>query len=171
MSKYKIDITQNVMSKIESNQIRIKPKWYFWLGSLSLFIALIGLTITSVFLTSLITFSLRTHGPMGAVRYQQIISSFPWWAPIIVVIGLISGIFLLKKYDFSYKKNFSFIILVFIFAVVIAGILIDILGFDTLWIRRGPMRRFYQQYEGNQRLNNNGTHNSRGRKLAPTNSN
>ena len=156
MSKHQIDITKKVMSKIKTEQIKMKPKWYFWLGSFAMFIALIGLIITLIFLVSLITFSLRSHGPMGAVRYQQIISSFPWWSPIIVVVGLITGITLLKKYDFSYKKNFVFIIITFVSAVLLAGILVDILGFDNLWIKRGLMRRFYQQYNGanNQEWNN-----------------
>jgi len=166
MSKHQIDITKKVMSKIKTEQIKMKPKWYFWLGSFAMFIALIGLIVTLIFLVSLITFSLRSHGPMGAVRYQQIISSFPWWAPIIVVVGLITGITLLKKYDFSYKKNFLFIVFIFISAVLLSGILIDVLGFDNLWIKRGPMRRFYQQYNGDnkQELNNTILNSGRGKR-------
>ena len=158
MSKHKIDITKKVMLKIKTEQIKMKPKWYFLLGSLSIFVALVGLVIVTIFLISLVTFSLRTHGPMGTVRYQQIISNFPWWAPIVVIVGLITGVILLKKYDFSYKRNFLFINMRFISALLLAGILIDTLGFDNLWIKRGPMRRFYQQYNGdyNQEWNNNG---------------
>lgn len=166
MSKKQINIAENVMSKIQTKQIKMKPKWLFWLGSFSLFVTIIGLTILSVFLTSLITFSLRSHGSMGVIRFQQIVSSFPWWAIIIVFIGLIAGIFLLKKYDFSYKSNFVFIILIFIFAVIMGGVLIDIMGFDTVWIKRGPMKRFYQQYEGNkQRLDINKHNGQRRRQL------
>jgi len=158
MSKHQINITKNVMTKIKTEQIKMKPKWYFLLGILSIFVAIVGLTIISIFLVSLVTFSLRSHGPMGIVRYQQIISNFPWWAPIIVIVGLITGVILLKKYDFSYKKNFLFIVLIFISAILLAGILIDVLGFDNFWIKKGPMRRFYQQYNGinNQERNNSG---------------
>ena len=151
MSKHQIDITKNVMLKIKTEQIKMKSKWYFWLGSLLIFIALVGLAIISIFLISLVTFSLKNHGPMGAVRYQQIISNFPWWAPIIIIIGLVTGIILLKKYDFSYKRNFAFIILIFISAVLLAGILVDTLGLDNFWIKRGPMRRLYQQYNNHGR--------------------
>jgi len=168
MSRHKIDITKNVMLKIKTEEIKMKPKWYFWFGSLSMFIALVGLAIVSTFLVSLITFSLRSHGPMGAIRYQQIISNFPWWAPIITIIGLISGIILFKKYDFSYKKNFLLIIIIFISAVLLAGILIDTLGLDNLWIKRGPMKRFYQQYDINkQKLNINGKQNGFGNRNLP----
>ncbi len=166
MSKHKIDITKTVMEKIKIEKIKMKPKWYFWLGSFAFFLSVVGLTIFSIFLISFITFSLRSHGPMGAVRYQQIISNFPWWALILVVAGLITGTILLKKYDFSYKKNFLFIILVFVSAVLLTGILIDILGFDTPLIKRGPMRKFYQQYGGNnkQEFNGNVKNNGRGRR-------
>ncbi len=157
MSKRKIDITKSVMSKIKTERIKMKPKWYFLLGSLFIVLAFVCLIIISIFLISLITFSLKSHGPMGAIRYQQIISNFPWWAPIIVIVGLVAGIVLLKKYDFSYRKNFLFIAVIFISAILLAGILIDILGFDNLWIKRGPMRKFYQQYNGDykQEWNNN----------------
>lgn len=166
MSKRKIDITKNVMSKIKTEQIKMKPKWYFLFGSLFIFFALVGLIIISIFLISLITFSLKSHGPMGAIRYQQIISNFPWWAPIIIIIGLVTGIILLKKYDFSYKKNFLFVVTIFISAVLLAGVLIDILGFDNLWIKRGPMKKFYQQYNSDykQEWNNNIINNGRGRR-------
>lgn len=146
MSKNKINITNRVMKKIKSGQIAMKPKWYFLLGSFSLFVFLFGLSILSVFLISLITFSLKTHGPMGSVRYQQIITNFPWWAVIIAITGLGGAIVLLKKFDFSYKKNFALIILIFIAAVIIAGISIDLLNLDSLWMKRGPMRRFYQRH-------------------------
>lgn len=145
MPKNQIDITKTVMAKIKKEQIRIKPKWYFLLGSFAIFIALVGLVIFSIFLISLVSFSLRSHGPMAAIRYQQIITSFPWWAPILTIVALLSGIFLLRKYDFSYKKNFSLIIMFVVVGILIAGILIDILGFDNLWMKKGPMRRFYQQ--------------------------
>ena len=165
MSKHQIDITKNVMAKIKTEKIKMKPKWYFWLGSLAIFIAVVGLTIFSIFLISFITFSLRSHGPMGIVRYQQIVSNFPWWALILVIVGLITGTILLRKYDFSYKKNFLFIILVFISAVLLAGVLINILGFDTFWINKGPMKRFYQQYNGGkQELNNNMRNNGWGKR-------
>jgi len=86
---------------------------------------------------------------MGDVRYQQLLASFPWWAPIIALIGILGGVFLLKKFDFSYKKNFLMIIIIFIGSVVIAGLVIDYLGIDSLWARGGMMRGIYQQYGGN----------------------
>ena len=104
MRNKKINITEKVMKKIKNEKITMRPKWYFWLGSAVLFIAIVSLMIVTVFLISLVTFSLRNRGgPMAIVRYQQIVSNFPWWAVVVSILGLISGITLLKKYDFSYN--------------------------------------------------------------------
>lgn len=135
------------MKQILNGRVSMKPRWYFIVGSLSLIIGLVGSVIASIFLVSIIAFSLRTHGPMGTVRFQQLISSFPWWAPFLTLLGLGSGIWFLKQYDFSYKKNFPLIILSLISAVLLAGWLMDAIGMTTYWSKRGSMRRLYQQTE------------------------
>ena len=135
------------MSRIKKDHIAMKPRWYFVLGTSALVVGLVGLSIVLVFLVNLTVFSLRTHGPMGDMRYQQLLASFPWWIPLIVVVGLGLGIFLLKKYDFSYKKNFLLVILGFIAVILLSGIVADALGINTFLSRQGQMRRLYQQVE------------------------
>lgn len=137
------------MSRIEIGEIQMKPRWYFILGTLGMTIGLIGLMIVSVFLISLVSFSLRTHGPMGEIRYQQLLASFPWWAPLIALIGIFGGLLLLKKLDFFYKQNFFIIIIVFVGSIIIAGLTIDRLGVDHLWSEGRIMRGLYQQYSRN----------------------
>ncbi len=141
----KPNIENVVMEKIKSGEIKMKPKVYFFFGSLLTFIALIGSTITTIFFTNIIFFLLKTHGPGGQFRLQQMINNFPWWIILITILGFISGIYLLKKYDFSYKKNFLLIILGFFSAVIIAAWLINYLGLNETWSRKGPMKRFYQR--------------------------
>ena len=126
----------------------MKPKWYFFVGSTAMMLGLIGSTIASIFLVSIIAFSLRTHGPMGDIRYQQLLSSFPWWAPALALLGLVSGIWFLKHYDFSYKKNFLFIIISFIVAIFLSGWLMDYTGMNAFWSRQRQMRGIYLQIDG-----------------------
>lgn len=141
------------MSKIKSGEVKMKPRWYFIAGSSLAIIGLAGLTIASVFLTGLISFSLRPHGPMGAIRLQEMLNNFPWWAVALAVVGIGAGCFILKKYDFSYKKNFPIIVIGFMLAVIIAGWIIDEIGINEELQRRGPMRRFYPGYNGLETLN------------------
>lgn len=131
------------MEKIEKGEIKMKPKWYFILGSLTLFVGAVATTIFSIFFLNFLFFLMRKHyGPMYQYRLQQIISQFPWWILILAILGLIIGIRLLKEYDFSYKKNFFYIIFAYIFAVVISAYLIDYFNLNRFFYGQG-WRRFY----------------------------
>jgi len=146
----KINFEKKVMSKVTSGNITIRPKWYFIIGSIFSITSLIGLSIGSIFLINIILFLLRKNRMMGQWRLEVMINIFPWWIPILAIFGIVLGIWMLKKYDFSYKKNFFLIIISFVVSIIIAGFIIDNLGLNEIWSRRNVMRRFYQQIE-NQR--------------------
>jgi hypothetical protein len=157
MSKKQITITDEVMEKIHGQHIQMRPKIYYILGSLLVLISLVFSIVSSVFLISLTRFALKTHGPMGQFRLEQLLSSFPWWAPILAIIGLIFGIWILRLYDISYKKNFLLLCIGFIIVVILAGWFIDYSSLDDIWFRQGPMRGFMRQY-----MQNNGVQPGRG---------
>ncbi len=150
----KLNKTQELISNIRNGKIKMKSRWYFVLGSVFMMCAFLGFIISSVFLVSLTTFSLRTHGPMGEIRFEQLLNNFPWWAPIIAFFGFIIGVLLLKKYDFSYKKNFVVIIIIIFIGILLSGFLIDYLGLDGFLMKRGQMRGFYQKYDGEGGMRN-----------------
>ena len=145
MPRDEIEISKNVMEKIRSGEVKMHSRWYFVLGSLALLAGVVSSVIVATFFVSLTSFALRAHGPGGAYRLQEILASFPWWAPILALVGLGLGIWLLKKYDFSYKRNFVLIIVGLLLAILIAGIAIDYLGLNDTWMKRGPMRQYWQQ--------------------------
>ena len=134
------------MDQIHEEKIKMRPKAYFVLGSILTFVGLVSSVIVSVFLIGLIRFSLRSHGPMASYRFDQILSSFPWWAPVLAVVGLVVGIWFLRKYDFSFKVNFKVVIVGFILAVIVGGWVIDSIGLNDALIRRGPMQGIMRQY-------------------------
>jgi hypothetical protein len=146
MSKELKNITENIMDQIREEKIKMHSKIYFAIGSFLTFIGLVSSVIVSIFLVGLVRFSLRAHGPMAEYRLDQIISNFPWWAVIVAIAGLIAGIWLLRRYDFSYKIDFKIIILGFILTVIIGGWVIDIIGLNDLLVRRGPMQGIMKQY-------------------------
>lgn len=132
------------MRQIKTGKVKMKPRWYFVTGSFLMVIGLIGLAILSIYLTSLISFSLRTHGPMGSIRYQQLLAAFPWWTLPVMLVGMISGIYILKQFDFSYKKNFGLILILLFLSLIAAGWYVDYSGMNQLWMRRNGMRRYQQ---------------------------
>jgi nicotinamide riboside transporter PnuC len=142
----KTDFEKEVMTKIKRGEITMKPKWFFVVGSLMAGAGLVGASIGAIFLVNLTLFILRKRGP-GIMRLELMLTSFPWWIPLLAIIGIVAGIWLLKKYDFSYKKNFLLIIAVFISSIAIAAWFIDYLGLNETWSRHSPTRKFYQQFE------------------------
>jgi hypothetical protein len=140
-----IDIENVIMAKVKSSEISMKPRWYFVLGSLSLIVGLVAICIGTVFLTNLTFFLVRKHGPMGQWRLETLLDSFPVWVPFLATAGTAMGIWMLKKYDFSYKKNFVIIMIGFIISVLISAYAIDSLGLNDIWSTKRPVNRIYQQ--------------------------
>lgn len=134
------------MGQIHFGKIKMKPKIYFVVGSTLTFFGLVFSIITSVFFVGLVRFSLRIHGPMGQFKLDQMVSNFPWWTTIFAILFLTIGIWLVRQYDFSYKKNPLIIIIGFILAIVFAGWIIDMTGLNERLIQRGPMRGIMQNY-------------------------
>jgi hypothetical protein len=140
MSKESLNISTAVMEKIHKGQIKMRPRSYFILGSIFVFAGLVASSLTAIFIISLMRFMFRTHGPMGQFRLEQLLASFPLWVPLVAILALIIGVVLLRKFDFSYQKNFWFLIFGFVLAIIATGLVIDMTGLDNVWLQRGPMR-------------------------------
>ncbi len=149
--KPKVTIAETVMDKVKTGQITMKPKWYFVLGSTFMGLGVLGMSIGAIFLFNVSFFLLRQHGPMGEWRLQAMLESFPWWIPILAIVGSVIGVRLLKKYDFSYKQNFSLIVVGFIGILILAAFIINATGINDAWSRKGPMRGLYQRYQIDRR--------------------
>jgi len=146
----KFDFERLIMDKVKSDKIVMKPKWYFVIGSLLSFVGFASLIAFAIFLVNVIFFILRSHGPMGSWKLQTMLNNFPVWVPIAAITGIITGIFILKKYDFSYKKNFPLLIISLVMSIIIAAWMIDKFGLNENWSKRGPMKGFYQKLELNE---------------------
>lgn len=138
------------MEKVTRDEIVMKPKWYFAVGSALMMAGLVSSGLLATFLFSLMMFLARQHGPNGQWRLQLILESFPLWIPILAISGLALGLWMLKKYDFSYQKNFLLIALGFIFSIILTAFLLNYTGLDNIWMKKGPLRQFYQQNTKNE---------------------
>ncbi len=146
MPKELKNITENIMEQINQGKLKMKPKGYFILGSIITFIGLVSTVIVSTFSVGLIRFSLRSHGPMGQYKFDQILSSFPWWTLLLAILGLALGIWLIRQYDFSYKLKPWLVIAGFVLAIIIGGYIIDITGANDVMSQKGPMRGMMKKY-------------------------
>jgi hypothetical protein len=146
MSKELRNVTEDVMGKIREGKLTMRPRAYFIVGSFFMVGGLTASIVASIFFVSLTKFALRTHGPMGQYRWEQLVSSFPWWAPLLAIVGLGVGLWLLRQYDFSYKNNPWIVVGGFVVAIIIAGWIMDTTGLNEIWLRRGPMQGLMKSY-------------------------
>jgi uncharacterized membrane protein YdcZ (DUF606 family) len=151
MSKELNKTTEEIMSKIKNGQIKMRPRLYFIFDYVFTIVGLVFSFVTSIFFVGLTRFNLRNHGPMGEYRLEQLVSTFSWWMPILAILGLIAGIYLLRKYNFFYKINFKLVIIGLITSILISGFLIDLIGLNDFWINKAKYRgRFYKQEQYNK---------------------
>jgi hypothetical protein len=152
MPKKPTNITDAVMKKIHTGTIKMHSRAYFVIGSLLVFAGLVCSIVVSVFLISLVRFSVRVHGPMGEYRLEQMLSNFPWWAVIIAFLFLFVGLLLLRRYDFSYKIHFGVLVVVFVLAVLAGGWVLDATGLNSILFKKGPGQGMMRQHLENKEI-------------------
>lgn len=146
----KPDIKNDVMSAIKSGQVTMKPKAYFILGSILLGGGIAIAAILTLLFIGVTIFHLRTQNPIGFLRYGTVggpifLRLFPWKALIFSIVGIWSGLALLKKYDISYKKSFAGISLAFVGALIVFAFILDQVGVGDRLEKTKPLSPLYKQ--------------------------
>ena len=144
MSKPTINIKKSVLSVVQSGGVTMRPRWHFILGTT---LSAIGITISaalSLLAIHLLRFRL-THPGIGAARKLDfILNNLPWYIPVFALVGLLGGYLLLRRYDFSYRKNFGYILLAVLIGLILGSYTLSTLRLDDFLTRRGYFRQIYQ---------------------------
>ncbi len=131
------------MTKVKQGQLKMKPRWLIAIASIFSLAGLVGLGMILVFFINLSIFIISRQGRFCQWKLDQILSTFPIWLPFLIISVFILGLWLLKKYDFSYQKNFRLIVFIIVISLVISAFLVDKLGLNEV-LSRGRFQRFYQ---------------------------
>ena len=134
------DLSQKVMQEIKRREVKMRPRLYFVFGSILLGLGLAGAIIIAIFFLNLFVFRLRVLGPANCLQ----LANFPWTVLLTSVIGIVVGLALLKRHEFSYKKNFLTLAIVLIVVVGVLGFLLDRVGFNERMGRNRRTRPFYE---------------------------
>lgn len=145
----KKNLTTKVMEEIKKRKLKMKPKIYFVLGSLSLSFGLFLSIGLSIFFINLISFRLRLHQPffylhLGRFGYSPFFHTFPWIILLLAILAIFAGIVILRKYDITYKKSFWGIAVGLVIFILIFGFFIDRAGINRPFTKMPPMKPFYQ---------------------------
>lgn len=111
----KKDLTHKVIEKIKKDNLKVKPRWVFTLGAVLSGIGIVLLFAGLSLAFYLFRFTLSHPRFTTSPKFAYLVSNFPWYWPVIIIILLVSGYLLLRRFDFSYRQN---IWLIFGFALL-----------------------------------------------------
>jgi len=121
---------EEVLEKIRCNSLKPKSKMYFRLKFVALIILTIMAVISSIFLASLIAFSIRVAGHsallnMGLNGWEVFILMFPWYlfGITILLIAIIERI--IRTFRIGYKIPVAYLFLSLVFLMLITAIAFD----------------------------------------------
>ncbi|MBD3279626.1 MAG: hypothetical protein GF390_02850 [Candidatus Pacebacteria bacterium] len=147
--KAKKDLEQQVMQQICTGKVKMRPRWYFIIGSISLGVGAGAVIVVTSFFFNLVVFKMRTRALfgfswLGRVPLKLWIEVFPWEALLVAIAGFGLGIWIVKRCEFSYRYSLIGWLLGLVALILVSGVLIDLSGFNE---RVGPrhLRPFYTQ--------------------------
>lgn len=157
-------IHDKVLETINAGAVTMRPKWHFILRTVSLTLGVVLVTLTVLYLSSFILFSLRQSGALAASGFgwrgtSVFVQSMPWVLIIIGCILLVLLEILVRKYEFAYGRPLLYSVLGIMVVAIVGGIILEMTPlhrglFNEAEQQRLPMAgQFYRVY-GERRINN-----------------
>lgn len=160
----KNSIVNNVLERIKSGRIKMRPKIYFILKAVFWALAVFSVVLFILYLVSFIVFTLRASGTwflpgFGFAGIRILFGSLPWLLILATVILIIALEIFAKRFAVVYRRPILYSILIIIVFVLLGSFIIGETQFhpNLLWKaqdRRLPaIESFYRDY-GTPRLQN-----------------
>jgi hypothetical protein len=124
------DKIQNILEKIQKNELTLKPKTYFRLRFAAVAFVVAVVLVVSVFLSSLILFTIRASGQasligFGPAGWQVFLLLFPWGLSTVEIALIILLQRLLRSFRFGYKIPVLYLLGGVVFVMLVSGFLVD----------------------------------------------
>ncbi len=145
-----MDISKNIMDKIKKNEIRIKPKMYFFFGNVLLGAGIMLSVIISIISTNFILHAFeqrplfRLMG-LGRTGFVQSFLELPWLFILLALSFTYLGIYLLSKTDFLYKRNPVPLIISLLVLILLLGFAANKSAFNKNIQKHKGVRQFMRQ--------------------------
>ncbi|PIS41502.1 MAG: hypothetical protein COT25_02755 [Candidatus Kerfeldbacteria bacterium CG08_land_8_20_14_0_20_42_7] len=125
-------LAEKISERITQQHLCMRPRAYFIAGSILLGAGLVATLLVAIFFVGVIVFRLRVNGAFtylnGQGGWAPFIDNVPWIPLAIALVGIGSGILIMKKFEFSYKHAFLGIAGGAVLSIGILGIVIDTVG-------------------------------------------
>lgn len=147
----------NIIQKIKTGEVDMKPRWHFVLKTSMFFVGLIIVSVLAVYFLSFLMFVLHrtgvwftpTFGLRGVIFF---VVSSPWIIITLVAIFLALLYLLITHYAFSYKKPLVYSMIgVVLFVIALSSLIQQAAVHErvNLFIERHEVPGFTTLYRGN----------------------
>ena len=140
------ELVNKIKEKIDSEQIKMKPHYYFVMGSIAIFIGILGSLSLTTFFTSTLFYRARMNQGFGC---DLALNQTPWVLIFLTLGFLALGIYLFEKYDISYKVSALLIAILIAITVVVSGYVLDNRGIHQGFRNMPMMNRLYKNNQTN----------------------
>jgi hypothetical protein len=122
---------ENILKKINTGEIDMKPRWYFVLQTTLLLVSLIIVSLVAIYFFSFILFFLEQTGllfaPLFGLRGLGLfLISSPWFLISLVIVFLSLLYILVSRYSFSYRKPVIYSLLAIVLVVIVMSAFIKV---------------------------------------------
>jgi hypothetical protein len=131
------DIANNITKKIQSGELNMKPKFYFVLGSILSSAGVLIFSILGTYFANMIIHRIRIGKMVTELRkapisfrFSMFLRVFPWEYLLLSIGFIILGLYLIRKFDVSYKKSYVFLVTIFLTGVILTAFVIDKSGLN-----------------------------------------
>lgn len=147
--KIEKDITKSVMEKIETDKIVMRPKSYFLLKSIILGVTVGAMLLFLTLSMNIILYRLKVLGSfefleLGKLGLGAFWGSLPVRYILLAILFFVLSYRLLSNYDFSYKKNFTGILISVFIALLVIAWGLDRFKFENFAIRQPYLSGAYK---------------------------
>ncbi len=124
-------IKDSILEKISKNELSMRPKWNFMLKIAAVSFLLTMVLIVSVFICNFIFFHISESGRgallgFGPRGYLSFIRFFPWELLALDIVLVVFVNYVLKKFEFAYKRPGVYIVFGLLSVVVISGVMVSV---------------------------------------------
>jgi hypothetical protein len=123
-------IANEVLEKIKSGKIKMRPKFYFVLKTILIVAAVFVLAILIIFLISFIKFHMRASGiwylpDFGFRGWGTYLGLLPWFLILAGLILILILEILAKRFSFVWKRPVVYSLLAIVLIVAIGGFIVE----------------------------------------------
>ena len=150
------NLEKNILNKIKTGEIDMKPKWHFVLRGVLWAASTILVALIAIYFLSFILYALRESGLVFAPLFGWsgivlFIVSSPWLLVGVVGVFLATLYLLVSHYSFSYKKPLVYSMVGLVLFVIILSSLLQVTNFHGRagdFVNRHAVPGFTSLYRG-----------------------